>query len=70
MRLTEFDALCGFRPVPETLRLLADWDVAELAPVRDLLAGPDGLRAAFSYLLTVAEPAPMIRALAARGCRA
>lgn len=64
--LTEFDALCGFRPVPETLRLLADWDIAELAPVRDLLAGPDGLRAAFSYLLTVAEPAPMIRALAAR----
>ena len=31
--LTEFDALCGFRPVEETLRLLAELKVAELAPV-------------------------------------
>jgi mannose-6-phosphate isomerase len=64
--LTDFDTLCGFRPVPDTLRLLADWDVPELAPVRDLLAGPDGLRAAFSYLLRLAEPAPMVRAVTER----
>jgi mannose-6-phosphate isomerase len=64
--LTDFDALCGFRPVPETLRLLADWRVPELAVVAELLTGPDGLRAAFSHLLTVPEPAPMVRAVTAR----
>jgi mannose-6-phosphate isomerase len=64
--LTDFDALCGFRPVPDTLRLLADWRVPELAAVAELLAGSDGLRAAFSHLLTVAEPAPMVRAVTAR----
>jgi mannose-6-phosphate isomerase len=64
--LTDFDALCGFRPVPETLRLLADWQVPELATVAELLTGPDGLRAAFSYLLTVPEPAAVVRAVTSR----
>jgi mannose-6-phosphate isomerase len=64
--LSPFEALCGFRPVPDTLRLLDAWDVPELAAVRDRLAGPDGLRAAFTYLLTLADPKPLVAAVAAR----
>lgn len=64
--LTRFEALCGFRPIAETLRLLAAWDVAELAPVRDLLAEPDGLRAAFTQLLTLEDPAAVVSAVATR----
>ncbi|MDQ4214881.1 mannose-6-phosphate isomerase, class I [Microbacterium capsulatum] len=53
-----FEALCGFRPVAE---ILADVDAldaraagsgsAALAPWRAVLAGSDGLRAGFSWLL-------------------
>lgn len=50
-----FEALCGFRPVAE---ILADVDALaarsgsdSLAPWREELAGPDGLRAGFSWLL-------------------
>lgn len=66
--LTTFDALCGFRPVEGTLRLLAAFDLPELEPVRELLArgGAQGLRAAFSYLLTLPDPAPLVTAVAAR----
>jgi len=60
--LTEFDALCGFRPVETTLRLL---DVLELAWLRDVLAG-DGLRAAFTALVSLDEPVPMVEAVVAR----
>ena len=60
--LTEFDALCGFRPVETTLRLL---DVLELAWLRDVLAG-DGLRAAFTALVSLYEPVPMVEAVVAR----
>jgi len=60
--LTEFRALCGFRPVETTLRLL---DVLELAWLRDVLAG-DGLRAAFTALVSLDEPAPMVEAVVAR----
>jgi len=60
--LTEFDALCGFRPVGATLRLL---DVLELAWLRDVLAG-DGLRAAFTALVSLDEPVPMVEAVVAR----
>ncbi|MEP6599022.1 MAG: mannose-6-phosphate isomerase, class I [Actinomycetota bacterium] len=49
--LSEFDALCGFRPVRQTLRLLDSLDVPRLAEYRTLLAGPDGLRATFTALL-------------------
>lgn len=63
--LTPFEALCGFRPVEGTLRLLDSWDVAQLALVRDLLAGPGGLRAAFTALLTLDEPEPVVSAVAA-----
>ena len=58
--ITEFEALCGFRPVPGTLRLLELLGVPGLEPVADLLRGPDGLRAAFTHLLALAEPAPLV----------
>ncbi len=54
--LTEFDTLCGFRPVDQTLRLINALDVAELAPYGELLARPDGLRAAFTRLLELDRP--------------
>lgn len=59
--LSEFDALCGFRPVGETLRLL---DALELAWLRDVLAR-DGLRVAFTALLSLDEPAPLVEAVVA-----
>lgn len=59
--LTEFEALCGFRPVEETLRLLSYLDVPALRPVAELLESPDGLRAAFTHLLTLDDPAPLVR---------
>lgn len=64
--LTPFEALCGFRPVEATLRLFDSWQLAALDPVRDLLAGPDGLRAAFTELLTLGDPAPLVAAVSAR----
>ncbi len=64
--LTPFEAVCGFRPVEDTLRLLDSWDVPDLAPVRERLAGADGLRSAFTYLLTLADPKPLVAAVAAR----
>ncbi len=64
--LTPFEALCGFRPVEDTRRLLDAWAVPELTPVRDLLAGPDGLRSAFTYLITLTDPKPVAEAVAAR----
>ena len=62
--LTEFDALCGFRPVDATLRLLDALDIAALAPYRHRLAST-GLRAAFTALLELDEPAPLADAVAA-----
>jgi mannose-6-phosphate isomerase len=64
--LTPFEALCGFRPVENTVRLFDAWDVAELVAVRELLTGPDGLRAAFTALLTLDDPAPLVAAVVAR----
>jgi mannose-6-phosphate isomerase len=64
--LTPFDALCGFRPVVQTLRLLDELDVGELEFVADLLRGPDPLRAAFTALLTHDNPAPIADAVALR----
>jgi mannose-6-phosphate isomerase len=49
--LTEFDALCGFRPVAATLELLDALAVAGLEPLRAALTGTDPLRAAFGWLL-------------------
>jgi len=64
--LTPFEALCGFRPVEDTLRLFDEWDVAALTPICDLLAGPDGLRTAVTALLTLDDPAPVVSAVVAR----
>jgi mannose-6-phosphate isomerase len=61
LALTPFDALCGFRPVPATLRLIDAMGVTRLAPVRELLAGPDGLRAAFTALLRNDEPETLVK---------
>lgn len=64
--LTEFEALCGFRPVADTLRLLDAFGISELDDVRTLLSGPDGLRAAFTHLLTLAGPQSLAAAVTAR----
>ncbi|MEO6884838.1 MAG: mannose-6-phosphate isomerase, class I [Jatrophihabitantaceae bacterium] len=66
--LTPFEALCGFRPVADTLAMLDDWAVPEFAPVRESLA-QDGLRAAFTYLLTLADSTPLVAAVAARAAQ-
>ena len=69
--LTPFEALCGFRPIAETLELLNALAVPQLGFVPDLLRGPGGLRAAFTALLSHAEPAVLVDALTARiGARA
>jgi mannose-6-phosphate isomerase len=49
--LTDFDALCGFRPVAKTLELLDALGVPELAPVGAALRGTSPLRTAFALLL-------------------
>ena len=67
--LTPFEALCGFRPVEDTLRLFDAWDVAELATVRDLLAGAHGLRAAFTALLMLDDPAAVVAAVVGQAAR-
>jgi mannose-6-phosphate isomerase len=67
--LTPFEALCGFRPAADTVALLDGFSVPELRPVRALLAGTDGIRAAFSYLLAVSEPGPLVAAVAARAAQ-
>ena len=64
--LTRFEALCGFRPVEQTLAVLDALDIAELRPVRELLAGPDGLRAAFNALLQHPDPTSMVAAVSER----
>jgi mannose-6-phosphate isomerase len=64
--LTEFEALCGFRAPAETDRLLGALALEELAALRALLAGQDGLRTAFTYLLTLPDPAPLAEAIARR----
>jgi mannose-6-phosphate isomerase len=54
--LGPFDALAGFRPIPDMLRLLDDAGIAALEPLR---ARPDatGLEAAFRALMTMPEDA-------------
>ncbi len=53
--LTPFDALCGFRPPAEALAILDALGEPALAPVRERLAagGPDGLRQAFTWLVSL-----------------
>ena len=68
--LTPFEALCGFRPVAQTLEVLDALDIAELRPLRDLLAGPDGLRAAFTALLQHPDPTALVAAVSERALAA
>jgi mannose-6-phosphate isomerase len=49
--LTDFDALCGFRPVEQTLRLLEELALPQLRPITALLRGPNGLQGAFTAIL-------------------
>ncbi|WP_347343657.1 mannose-6-phosphate isomerase, class I [Jatrophihabitans telluris] len=79
--LTEFEALCGFRPVAATLDYLGALigaGAGRLAGLRELLGGRDPLRAAFTELLElsgpsreviVAETTAAARALVAEGGR-
>jgi mannose-6-phosphate isomerase len=58
--LTDFEALCGFRPAAATCRFLdalIGAGASELALYRELVAAPEGLRAAFTTMLTLPEPA-------------
>lgn len=64
--LTPFDALCGFRPVPDSLALLAELALPELGFLAELLGRPDPLRAAFTGVLEHADIATVADALGAR----
>ncbi len=67
--LTRFDALCGFRPIRQSIALLDDLASTQLGFLAELLRGPDGLRAAFSAVLAHDEPAALAAAVMARlGC--
>jgi mannose-6-phosphate isomerase len=68
--LTPFDALCGFRPVADSLALLEELAVPELAFVAAALRGTDPLRAAFTAVLTHSEPGPLVAAVARRAAGA
>jgi mannose-6-phosphate isomerase len=56
LALTTFEALCGFRPVEESLHCLAKLQVSELKPTIAALAR-GGLRAAVPQLLGLSEAA-------------
>ncbi len=58
--LGPFEALCGFRPVDETLAALEQLDAPQLAFLSDVLRGPDPLRAAMAELLAIDDPEPLV----------
>ncbi|MDT4942440.1 MAG: mannose-6-phosphate isomerase [Pseudonocardiales bacterium] len=64
--LTPFDALCGFRPVPDTIDLLAELALPDLGFLADRLRGDDPLRAAFTAVLEHPDIEPVVAALTAR----
>ena len=64
--LTPFEALCGFRPVEQTIALLDALAVPQLAATREHLSRPDGLRIAFTELLQHRDPAPLVAAVSER----
>jgi mannose-6-phosphate isomerase len=68
--LTPFEGLCGFRPVEDTLALLAELQVPELDFLADLLHEPDPLRIAFTALLRHPEPASLVGAVVQRAAGA
>ncbi|HEV2087639.1 MAG TPA: hypothetical protein VGR21_04955, partial [Cryptosporangiaceae bacterium] len=57
--VSDFDALCGFREVPESIALLAGLDSPALTSTLATLGeapDTDGLRTAFTALTTLSEP--------------
>ncbi|GAA1745718.1 mannose-6-phosphate isomerase, class I [Luedemannella helvata] len=68
--VTEFEALCGFRPSAEAAQVLGAFNVPQLRPVVDALAGPgdeaSALRTAVHLLMDwpVAERAGLVSAVA------
>jgi mannose-6-phosphate isomerase len=64
--LTPFEALCGFREVAATLAILDELALPELDKLRRMLAGDDGLRGAFTYLLADADADAITAALTGR----
>jgi mannose-6-phosphate isomerase len=64
--LTQFEALCGFRPVRDAKDVLARFALAALAPLAELLDGADPHRSAFVHLLTLADPRALAREVAER----
>lgn len=64
--LEPFEVLCGFAAPSDTLRILEDFAVPELAPLRERLDGDaSSLRAAFSWVLGHADPASVLDPLIA-----
>ena len=64
--LTPFQALCGFRPIAGTQRLLELLDLPGLASIQAQLDAPDGLRVAFTTLLELPDPQPLVASVAGR----
>jgi mannose-6-phosphate isomerase len=64
--LTEFEALCGFRPVAQTRELLAELAVPELDFLCAALDSADPLRTAFARTLALPDPGPVVDALSSR----
>lgn len=63
--LTEFEALCGFRAVDDVRAVLDRFALPQLRELAALITG-DGLREPFEYVLRLADPAPLIGAVAER----
>ena len=68
--ITPFDALCGFRPVPDTLRLFDALQVEALDQIRAALVSSEGLKGAFTTVMATseAERGPLIDQIL-MGCR-
>jgi mannose-6-phosphate isomerase len=66
--LSEFRALCGFRPAEESVQWLTALDVAALEPTAEALRrdGPDALRAEVARLLRIGSPHEVVAAVRAR----
>lgn len=63
--LSDFEALCGFRPISQTLAMLDEIALPELGFLVDRLHDPDPLRAAFTAILAHDAPAKLAAAVTA-----
>lgn len=63
--LTPFRAMAGFRPIADTARLIAAFDIPELDSARTLLVD-DSLEALLNHWLTLDDPAPVADAVVRR----